>query len=121
MGMLKWLFGKSEPDPTYSGRPLSHWLRALQSADPETRDGALDALRPIGPEAKAAIPALVELMGSDDVFVGAPVSCLLGQIGPAALPALMEALSDLRPSIRWGAVSALGERPSRAPSVTAPR
>ncbi len=73
--------GQSEPEPIYSGWPLSYWLRALQSADPETRWDALDALRPIGPEAKAAIPSLVKLMGSDDQSVGIGVSCLLGKIG----------------------------------------
>jgi hypothetical protein len=49
-------------EPAYRGRPLSQWLSQLQNKDPNIRSEAAQALGGFGPEAKIAIPDLIELL-----------------------------------------------------------
>ena len=49
-------------EPTYLGKPLSYWLRSLRNQDSEMQ-GAFDAIRALGPEARAAVPELTRIVG----------------------------------------------------------
>ena len=75
---------KGEPatdGPLYKGRPASSWIKQLQDKEPSFRLEAVNALGEIGPEAKSALPALVNLYqdpkqtARNDIF---PVLCKLG-------------------------------------------
>jgi len=71
-----------------------------------------DMLGYIGPEAKAAVPALVKALGDSDTGVLYCVARALGKIGPeakAAVPALVKTLGDSDPIVRVNATWALGE------------
>jgi HEAT repeat protein len=59
---------------------------------------AVTALREIGPEAKAGVPALIEALGAESIFEKAIAAQALGRIGPeakAALPRLIEIHNDI--------------------------
>ncbi len=58
---------------------------------------ALDALEEIGPEARAAIPTLIETLGHKNRFLREHAAKVLGRIGPearSAVPALEKMLGD---------------------------
>jgi HEAT repeat protein len=64
----------------------------------------------IGPEANAAVPALIEAFRDEDKFVRRIAAEALANIGPdakAAVPALIETLKDVNEVIRSSAASAL--------------
>jgi HEAT repeat protein len=79
------------------GRPVSHWVEALQSPDAKMRKRAAEALGSVGQADPAALPALIEAVRDPDVTVrGAAVLCLL-RLGPAArdaVPALEAVVRD---------------------------
>ncbi|MBZ5626408.1 MAG: HEAT repeat domain-containing protein [Acidobacteriia bacterium] len=80
-------------------------IEALKNNDGGVRDGAVRALADFGPDAKAAVPPLIELMkDNDDFFAGDA----LGSIGAEAVPALVEALAAGETRIRCQAACALG-------------
>jgi HEAT repeat protein len=58
------------------------------------RVGACDGLRALGPEAKAAIPALLEAIKDPDELVPTSAAFALGAIGAAATPDLVKLLED---------------------------
>lgn len=45
---------------SYQGKPLHAWIEMLRSPDPAERHAAVRAVREIGPEARPAIPMLIE-------------------------------------------------------------
>ena len=51
-----------QEEPAYMGKPLSHWLRSLRNQDSEMPQ-AFDAIRALGPEARAAVPELTRIVG----------------------------------------------------------
>lgn len=67
----------------------------------------------IGPEAAPAVPALIEALKHEQVHrparFAASTSVALGKIGKAAVPSLIEVLSDTRPHARLNAAAALGQ------------
>jgi RNA polymerase sigma factor (sigma-70 family) len=72
---------------------------------------ALQAMCSIGPDAKAAVPLLIDWVKEEDARVRSEVILALGNIGPgakAAVPVLIEALKDQDVDIRDRAVGALG-------------
>jgi HEAT repeat protein len=78
--------------------------------EPVSWEAAL-ILASIGPNASNAVPALIERLKREKVprpLRETPVAALaLGQIGPAAVPALMETLASTDPRVRTSAALAL--------------
>ena len=78
----------------------------------------------IDPEAKAAIPALTELLKDKDGNVRWAATWALGNIGPkakTAVPALTELLHETDWSVRWAAAESLGNiGPEATSAIPAP-
>ena len=75
-------------EPMSSGRPLSAWIADLKAAAPQTRNAAAYEIAGIGPEAVAAVPALIEALDDPVAAVRYPVTVALLEIGPAAKAAV---------------------------------
>jgi len=77
-------------------------IKALDDDNRYVRINACKALYWIGPDAKEAIPALVKKLG--DRVIGRHAAFALSGIGPAAAPALSDAVSDSTkfPAAAWG-------------------
>ena len=76
---------------------LPELLNGLQGRDPVVRRIAAEALAAIGPEARAAVPDLIEML--DDDFLRDAAAEALGRIGSdahAGVPKLLAALERLR-------------------------
>src|SRR5262249_29059514 len=63
--------GRKEPAATmeevrFKGKPASFWIKKLQDKDPAERKEAVEAMGAIGPDAKAAVPALIEALEDDN-------------------------------------------------------
>ena len=89
---------------------IQNLISALRSENSSIRQRAAEALGKIGPEAKAAVPGLIEALKDEAVRWKAGEA--LGKIGPgakAAVPALIEALKDEKEYIRREVVEALGK------------
>ena len=68
-------------------------IEMLQSDNPQTRSAAAYALGRMGPQARPALAALIAALkqqASDDFSISNAIS----RIGPAAVPALLEAAAD---------------------------
>jgi HEAT repeat protein len=79
---------------------------------PEVRPRAAAILGRIGPQAKAAVPALVDLTKSDDPTARRQALLALAAMGPAAhaaAPAAIGALRDTDMNVRYSACYALGK------------
>ena len=88
---------RKDKEPQFEGRPLSAWVQDLNGLAPQTRNAAAYAISGMGPEAKSAVPALIEALKDPVAAVRFPVIIALREIGPdaqAAVPALTEALDD---------------------------
>lgn len=87
------------------------------------RHTAVLALAEIGPDAKEAVPALVELLGSDDEELKRDAQYALGEIGPAskqAVPELVKSLESENDELVTSACFALGKiGPDAAEAVSA--
>jgi len=99
--LSEWVALAKEKNPALRMEAAAHWgtlgpqgfqalTKLLKDKDSEVRQAALDAVKDIGPEAKIAIPALMELLKDKDVQWD--VVSALKEIGPAAIPTLMELL-----------------------------
>src|SRR5262249_21904848 len=90
---------------------LDEWLKLLQSADAKDRRNATRVLaKGIGPEGKAAAPALIRALRDEDSGVRCDAATALGKVGPVTkevVPALAAALADKE--VRSSAADALGE------------
>jgi hypothetical protein len=80
---------------------------------------AVFALGQIGPEAPAAVPALIEALAEDDLRSQALIRVALLKIGAGAIPALLEALADEDPRLRRQAALVLARSPYRHVAATA--
>lgn len=80
----------------------------LRQADPGTRYLAAKALGQIGDEAESALPALLEALRADDMFLRAAVTGALIKIGPPAVPGLTQALFEPSSAVKRAACKALG-------------
>jgi HEAT repeat protein len=70
------------------GRPLSQWIADLKAAAPQTRNAAAYEIAGLGPAAAAAVPALIEALDDPVPSVRFPVTVALLEIGPAAKAAV---------------------------------
>jgi HEAT repeat protein len=78
-------------DRTYDGLPARHWMKALQSDDPEARGKAAFALGAIGAAAGESVPALAAALVEDaDVNVRHQASLALSKMAPASRGAVAE-------------------------------
>jgi HEAT repeat protein len=75
-------------EPVSSGRPLSRWIADLKAQAPQTRNAAAYEIAGMGPAAAAAVPALIEALDDPDPVVRFPVTVALGEIGPGAKAAV---------------------------------
>lgn len=71
-------------EPASRGRPLSEWIADLKAAAPSVRNAAAYEIASMGSSAKAAVPALIEALDDPDPAVRFPVTVALGEIGPGA-------------------------------------
>ena len=79
--------------------------------DPAAAIAAIDALDHLGPQAKAAVPALVQALGREDEAVRWHAARTLSAIGPDAadaVPELIKALDDSSVKVQAYAAYALG-------------
>ena len=82
-------------------------IQALQDPEKEVRQAAVSALGEVGAEAAAAVPDLVALLPQDGPR-GLHVVFPLSRIGPAAVPALIQALRGRDTDVRSRAAQVLG-------------
>lgn len=93
---------------------------ALANPDAEVRQSLAGALAGIGPDAKAAVPALIQALKDAEASVRATTAYALGQIrSKTAVPALTEALQDPKGRVRMEAAYALGTIGAEASSANA--
>lgn len=86
--------------------------KALKDPSWEVRTTTVDALRNLGPAARDAAPDLVKALSSrsdDPSYLWLWTVSALAAIGPAAMPALIEGLSDFRSDVRNGVIKAMVE------------
>jgi HEAT repeat protein len=92
----------------YSVSSLRKTLR--EDTDPNMRYYAAQSLGSFGPEAKAAVPDLIEALKDENRTVRMGAGYALAEIGPAAaaaVPALQEAARDPEKEVRDAAEYAL--------------
>ena len=84
-------------------------LKALKDENRQVRLRAVRDLGNLGTAGKSAVPALSAAMKNDiHPHVRIQAALALAQIGPPAVPALIEALADEEPWVRAQAAHALG-------------
>jgi HEAT repeat protein len=99
------------PGPQYDSKPMSHWVKLLDSEDPEEKRAGIFALGAIGPDAGEHVPTLAKFMTEDpDRRTRTSASFALSKMAPAsraAVPALIQGLADEEPAVRMNAAMAL--------------
>jgi len=102
---------REPPEVTYEGRPLGAWIAMLESHDPAARTAAVQALRQIGPQARQAIPALIqtirETRNRDRKLLLACNGALLA-MGQEIVPSMIALLRDDDWEMRRGSAWILG-------------
>ena len=92
----------------YGAPALPHMLVALKDVDAGVRQQALFGLQAIPGDIKEALPALLPMLGDNNINTRRITILLLGRAGEEAVPHLREALKDPAPNLRWTAASSLG-------------
>src|SRR5260370_18298688 len=105
--------GQAEPGPVYEGQSLTHWIAALQDANPKVRLQAATALGKMGVTRsgaawKPAIPALIERFQDADQAVF-PATAVAPGGSPDAMPDLCRALAHKDAQGRRWSAFARGE------------
>jgi HEAT repeat protein len=83
-----WAQGATAKEPVADGRTLSEWVRDLKAVAPQTRNAAAYEISGMGPAAAPAVPALIEALDDSEPSVRFPVTVALAEIGPAAKAAV---------------------------------
>ncbi len=94
-------------EPAQSQASITRWINELKSETPQARIAAADALGKCGAEAKGAVPALLEAATSGHPWMDTAMLAAVQQIGPAAVPVLLDLLEKGNPDIRARAATAL--------------
>jgi hypothetical protein len=97
--------------PPYEGKSVAELERMLSDSNPTVQAQGAFGLSRLGPEARSAVPALIDALKHDSI-VRQHAALALGKIGPdarEAVPALTDALSDKEWTVRRQAALALGE------------
>lgn len=91
--IASWAAEKAEP--SHDGKPLSHWLKALNEGNAASRAKAAESLGKIGPAARDAVPDLVRAVRDADEELREQAVIALGEIGDhRASAALLPLLRD---------------------------
>ena len=88
-------------------RTVQRLQEALEDRNASVRTAAVNALGQTGSE--RAVPPLMVLMRDESSPLRGQAAAALGKLGDAALPSLIGALKDSRPSVRQLASEALGD------------
>jgi HEAT repeat protein len=83
-----WAQGAASKEPVSDGHTLSQWVADLKAAAPQTRNAAAYEISGMGPAAALAVPALIAALDDPEPSVRFPVTVALGEIGPAAKDAV---------------------------------
>jgi HEAT repeat protein len=75
-------------EPTSHGQTLTEWIKDLKALAPQSRNAAAYEIASMGPEAVRAVPALIEALDDPSPVVRFPVTVALGEIGPGAKAAV---------------------------------
>ena len=75
-------------EPVSDGRTLTEWIADLKGLAPQTRNAAAYEIASMGPQAAAAVPALILALDDPMPSVRFPVTIALLEIGPAAKAAV---------------------------------
>jgi HEAT repeat protein len=75
-------------EPVADGRKLSQWVADLKARAPQTRNAAAYEISGMGPAAAAAVPALIDALDDPEPSVRFPVTVALAEIGPKAKAAV---------------------------------
>ena len=75
-------------EPVADGRKLSQWVADLKAPAPQTRNAAAYEISGMGPAAAAAVPALIQALDDSEPSVRFPVTVALAEIGPKAKAAV---------------------------------
>jgi HEAT repeat protein len=90
------LSGCDRARPTLAGgKPVSHWIQALQDSDPKVRKTAVFKLGNVGSTDPAALPGVTSALRDRDAKVRVEAILALMKFGPAAREAIPE-LTALR-------------------------
>jgi HEAT repeat protein len=92
-----------------SAAEVRQLIAQLKDKDISRRREALLELMSFGPKAKEAVPALIEVFGSDDAELRQVAVNVLDKIGKTAVPDLEKALQSDTPLVRRQACLALGK------------
>jgi HEAT repeat protein len=108
------LIGCGQPKAMRAGgKPVSHWLQALQSPDPQVRKTAVNKLGNIGTADSAALPSVIGALKDPDATVRCEAILALLRNGPAvneAIPTLLEMQrNDRNAQVRSYAAQALAK------------
>ena len=93
--------------PAPSQVTIAGLMNQLKSEIPQTRIAAADALGKLGVAAKEAVPALIEAGTTDQAWIDTAMLAAIQQVGPAAMPILLDQLDNGQPNIRSRAATAL--------------
>jgi HEAT repeat protein len=97
---------------TYQGKPLSAWIEMLEDTNPSTRFSAINAVGKMGPEAREAIPALIETIRqtrNHDKRILLACNYALLAMGKEIVPSMISLLKDDDLEMRRGAAWILGK------------
>jgi HEAT repeat protein len=75
-------------EPVSNGRTLTQWIGDLKALAPQSRNAAAYEIAGMGPDAVRAVPALIEALDDPSPVVRFPVTVALGEIGPGAKAAV---------------------------------
>lgn len=104
-----WVSQANSPDgPTDVQRTVAALAAAVRRDDPSVKQTAADALARLGPEAKPALPALLEQFGHEFPWVRVSCQAAAGSVGKEAVPALIEVMENNSGGPRIRAVFVLG-------------
>jgi HEAT repeat protein len=98
---------------SYEGRPLSAWIKDLKAPAPQSRSAAAYAISGMGAAAKSAVPALIEALSDSEPAVRFPVCVALREIGPPAAAAVPK-LQELQDNDRSDDVAFMAKKAIRA-------
>ncbi len=103
----------AQQEPSFQGRPLHAWVADLKAPAPVTRSAAAYAISSMGPSGKPAVPALIEALGDSEPAVRFPVCVALREIGPAAAAAVPK-LQEVQENDRNDDVAFMAKKALRA-------
>jgi HEAT repeat protein len=80
----------------FDDRPLSEWVQMLRASDPTIRTSALTTFQQLGSEAGPALPLLLKLASSEELFPRQMALQAIGFIDPDAKEVLAPLVESLR-------------------------